>query len=164
MRLREIHQALTETRAESWRRIHAPIFLDKIQKWTGGGEGWGIDIVEHSDGAALREDVNLTIAWGMERARDLRFPSWSEFPDPAVHSAYLDVFWAGAHVDRFTYAQVDGYRGLFLMPSRVAGEDTLTEAEIAVGDLLMSFSYPESSREYARSAGIRIVPGGLERD
>lgn len=160
MQLDAIRHILTSTSADDWRQLDPPVYHHQIGI-TSGRDEWSMEVVEHDYSATYRAEVNLTIAWGFEVDRDLTFPNWRAFPDPQIKRRNLDVFWAGALVDRITLVSVDGGRGQFVMPMMVDGKDTVTEDEVAVGDLVMSFRSRETSRDYVQRAGISIIPGAL---
>jgi hypothetical protein len=160
VRLHQIHDILTTSIAEDWRLLYPPVFHHQLGVVQAGGP-WSLEVYEHHYSATYRHDVNLTMAWGFEVDRDLTFPMWNGFPDPQISRLNLDIFWAGALINRILLVSVDGGRGTFVMPTLVGGQDTVTGSEVAVGDLLMSFRGFETSGEYVRRAGIAIVPGGL---
>lgn len=70
---------------------------------------------QHSGRAVLKADINVSIEWGLP-TRDAENESghlWARqhsFPDPHVHSFWVDVFYANALVDRVRAYDVDGGR------------------------------------------------------
>lgn len=120
MRLNELQNLVIQSQPEDWHMIPAgAFFTDAPNIDTGSFE-------QHDYLLVYREDVDLTIQWGMrargfdhvEKAKQL-WPN-AAFPDPAADVYHVDAFWRGVLVDRENVVSVDGCRAyLPLGSSRV---------------------------------------------
>lgn len=175
MKLDQIHEILAVADPTRWHRVWqgGPSYHYALSSFS-GADGHGVDVGEHHLWAVFREDVNLTLAWGMDvdvrpHPLGLEFPWQKNFIDQKVSALFADVFWAGALIDRFRLYYIDG--GHFLAPHTVTDETDetghpaewhheLTEWEVEFGELLSVLERGSSSRNHVRRAGIAIVPGG----
>jgi hypothetical protein len=72
---------------------------------------------EHSNVAAYKPDVSITIAWGLKFLDDFKEEWANKFPDPHASGGYLDVFYNNALVFRDVYVTVDGGRAKLPLPT-----------------------------------------------
>lgn len=96
MQFEAIRQILVTSGLEEWHRppLAFPTYRDNLQA-IGDCE----PIPGHDSTAAYRDDVRLTIAWGMEPPGDENpieddnvWGEWANFPDRRVRSFLVDVF------------------------------------------------------------------------
>lgn len=97
----------------------------------GARGAWSMETDEHQSVAVYRQDIAVTIAWGMTHRDDLRF-EWSDrFPDSDVSDFYVDVFSNGMLVDRWFALTVDGGRAVLpVCDIAVVGDVFAGDAEI----------------------------------
>lgn len=113
----------------------------------------------HDSLIVYRDNVDLTIQWGMRsrrlshvtKAEDL-FHDRAHFPDPEATTIHADIFWAGSLIDRVELVYVDGGRGLLPVgaekalnfdlkaprPQNIEWEISATRFELAIARLLDS--------------------------
>ncbi|MGV0838071.1 hypothetical protein [Mycolicibacterium thermoresistibile] len=155
MTLDELRTLVADSTASDWHRILkiGPTYRDRFGAWSGPGDTSGIDHDTQVEVAVYRQDLDLTIAYGMAESqhdRDLKF-EWSEnFPDSTIREISLvDFFWRGSLVDRLNYVHVDGARGILPLGGGHQGL-RITQHELAVARLLNDIGdYPEFDRYYS---------------
>lgn len=130
MRLQDIRNTIEGSTNADWHHItcwgagSGPSFHNKWERWgtLGGGDldKWSLDLDYHGNTLVYRENVALTIAWGITAEKGMT-PDWnSVFPDNGPVDYQLgDVFWNGALVDRHYLTAVDGGRVILPLPKPV---------------------------------------------
>ncbi|MFI8405182.1 hypothetical protein ACIGG5_33745 [Streptomyces sp. NPDC085463] len=130
MRLEDIRKIIEESPNADWSHItcwgagSGPTFHDRWEITQTGGDQykWSLDIDSHSNTLVYREDVALTISWGIVAAKDVT-PGWNTFIDDSPVDYQLgDVFWNGVLVDRYSLTSVDGGRVMLPVPKPVYEE------------------------------------------
>lgn len=110
MNLNAIRDTITSSSPAGWHRIgDGPYFHNRPYH---GEDDYDS---RHGERAVLIDDVNVSLEWGMSTNghQDERGHLWArerQFPDPAVYSFWIDVFYAGSLVDRVLAYSVDGGR------------------------------------------------------
>ncbi|MFE0449593.1 hypothetical protein [Streptomyces fungicidicus] len=133
MRLEDIRNTIEGSTNADWHHIGCwgsgagPSFHDRWERWgtLGGGawDKWALDLDSHGNTLVYRENVALTISWGIKVSEDMT-PDWnSAFTDdrPLSYQAG-DIFWNGVLVDRHYLAAVDGGRVILPLPKPVHEE------------------------------------------
>lgn len=145
MRLEDIHNTIEHSTSADWNRIgcwgggSGPSFHNKWERWgTLGGEGlddkWTLTHEEHGNILVYREDVALTIAWGIVTDKGMT-PDWNTFADDSPLEYQVgDIFWNGNLVDRHYLTAVDGGRVILPLPmpvfERPDGKSALARYEV----------------------------------
>lgn len=174
--LHEIRQMIEISTEADWNVTHGPTYLNRWGYWTGPDGVWGLDHDEHMTRAAFIPDVNVTIAFGLAVQMPHRGgldeaheqPEWAKFPDPTVDVDYIDVFWAGALVDRDLVVTVDGGRAVLPDPTpEYEGELpenvkvirwTVTRWEAALARVAHNLEHEQLDfDDYLRRAGFTVV-------
>ncbi|MEU6068531.1 hypothetical protein ABZ864_29755 [Streptomyces sp. NPDC047082] len=132
MQLKDIRLSIEKSTNEDWHFINC---------W-GGGSGpsfhnkyeWALELDSHHSTLIYRENVALTIAWGINTNKGMR-PSWlnSFGNDSSADYQIGDIFWNGALIDRYYLASVDGGRVLLPVPTAVCkdiADSTATRYEV----------------------------------
>ena len=147
-----------------------PLYLYELGEVLSGDRHW-VEVNTHHSMAVLRADVNLRLAWGLQRDDDQHFEGWS-WPNPKISRSLADVFWQGSLVARWTYLVVDGGACYLPDPEREylqtgdspndyeGGPRTAKASEVALARLLNRFAqrpYEEFDR-YFEQSGIVEVP------
>jgi hypothetical protein len=102
VKLDEIRALFEQTDTSAWHVIEPPTFhtvLGEIRT----NDAQELSIRYHSSAAVYREDVALTLEWGLDRHADQTYtPDYlAEFPlEKSIRRTCADVFWNGAVVDR----------------------------------------------------------------
>lgn len=193
MRFTELIDTVRESTREDWNKITCwgglgPSYRDRLHFWTSYGDGAPVHSVggdSHGLVAVFRDDIDLTMAWGMDRdwdpdgeKRDLSFPWQKNMPDPSVSVIFGDIFYRGSLVHREFLVVVDGGRGTMPLgrTRRKAGKDLLsrdpadveevaTSWEVAFARLLNSFeARSEDFDRYLGSMGYVIEPQDYPTD
>lgn len=174
VRLDELRRILTESSAQAWSKLDSdgPLYRYNVSMVSQPGSQAIPQIDWHHSGAVYRDDVDLTIQWGLDvdsdrDSNDLWNFEWaSNFTSPKVHPYFVDVFWRGTLVDRYAVIGVDGGRGLVPFP-RTTGEepnwyDVVTKREVAVAALVTDLGGLRLSMfdYYLDKAGFTVVPDG----
>lgn len=165
MNLRDLREILTTTDAWQWSRIDSTGPLYRNGYVVSGGLGpdaeHDINIYWHDSAAVYRDDIDLTIQWGMNLSpvredRDAWHLPWAEkFPSRSVHPHWVDVFWRGTLVDRYAMVSIDGGHGLVPFPHTKAKSDPL--------DHDTKYDYVISERELGIARLIDSLQGGIYR-
>ncbi len=137
---------------------------------TSGGEGGTLAEESHSNLAVYRNDIDISIAWGMDMdwagvndpiKRNYEFTQ--DFFDTSGHPQFADVFYRGALVDREILVTVDNANALLPLPRAMWGEtddptkpnrigESVTQWQFDFGHLVHSFEL--SSSDYHRAISI----------
>ncbi|MEV6383172.1 hypothetical protein AB0M31_27650 [Streptomyces sp. NPDC051773] len=175
MRLVDIRNTIEQSTSEDWQHIacwgsgSGPSFHDKWERWgtLGGDEHkWALDLESHGNTLVYRENVALTIAWGITATRDMQ-PDWNNFPDSNPVDYQLgDVFWNGALIDRHYLTSVDGGRVILPVPHPIYeqrdGKTTVARFEVtrfhrALARLIHNAEPGEDFDRYYRDAGFVTI-------
>lgn len=182
MRLAEIREMLTNSTASDWNKITCwgagtgPSYRNVFESWQSSGEVMQTGVDSHGNTAVFREDVNLSVAWGLDRDnrwwdrsdRGLSFSFEDNFPDSKITVLFADVFWAGTLVDRHYLMAVDGGRAyLPLSQVRKVGagmgpdsyEEYFVEESLPIARLFHSFEHAEDFDRYVAQSGLPVAPG-----
>lgn len=180
MKLEELRRAIRNSSKEDWHQLTCwggggPSYLNSYTTWSGAEGCSGIEVDSHGNLAVYQDDVDLRLAWGLDRdSRDekLHLPWQDRFPNPKVTASFVDVLWRGSLVDREVYWVVDGGRA-YLPCGRDTYENQdsadvttwkwLTEEiapwEYALIKLVHSFEHSEDFDQYFDRAGMTRLPG-----
>jgi hypothetical protein len=187
MHFAELIDTVRESSRDDWNKITCwggmgPSYHDRLHFWTAYGDGAPVHSVggdSHSTVAVFREDIDLTMAWGMDRdwepdgdSPNLSFSWQKNMPDPSVSVIFGDIFYRGSLVHREFMVVVDGGRGTMpLGRTRTkAGrepmsgnpddfEEVVTTWEVAFARLVNSFgSRAQEFDRYLDAMGYVIEP------
>ena len=118
MQLHDLRQLIINSEPEDWHEIPAGAFFTNAPNIDTGS------FEQHDLLLVFRDDVDLTVQWGM-RARGFDYTTsikdlWpdAEFPDPSINVYHVDIFWRGVLVDRENLVSVDGGRAYLPLGSR----------------------------------------------
>jgi hypothetical protein len=116
-------------------------------------------VESHSQTASFRQNLSLTLAWGLVANEDFREAWANGFPDPHASSSYVDFFYNGSLVYREVYVTVDGGRVSLPLPEERDGKLFAARAYSRLCKLLMSFEsgYLEKFDDSLTRAGIVLV-------
>lgn len=162
MKLADIWDTITRSTRADWNHIpcwgamSGPSFHDSFET-TSSSRGLETGVESHGNVAIYREDVNLSIAWGIDvddrfwrtHKTKLNYDFQKNFMNDDVTRCFADVFWAGSLVDREILVAVDSGRTLLPAPRGylVSGEshedtavwgDKVTSREVAFARLVDS--------------------------
>lgn len=139
MRLQDIRNMIEKSTKNEWRHIGCysgggPSFRDSWGKST-SADGWKLHHDTHLHVLVYRDDVQLTISWGMGmRESDKYAPEWiTNLPVvDEVQQFNADVFWNGSLVDRHPLVNVGRWHTYLPDPRRVGpdGSDKTTGWEV----------------------------------
>ena len=172
MNLRDLRQLLTTSDASDWSKLDSSGPLYKNGFVVSGGfdadADHDVNVTWHHSSAVYRDDVDLTIQWGLDldptRGRDDQWHfSWAEkLMNSRVSPYWVDVFWRGVLVDRYALASIDGAHGLIPIP-HTAGEepdwyDVVSKRELAVAQLIDDlYGGFHNVDGYIQRLGIRVA-------
>lgn len=165
MRLDEIRDLVTSS-APHWAKLETgPLYREGWTVYSSGGESNSVPRWHH-EAAVYRDDVDLTLQWGMsdhgDWGDDDRSFEWARtFIDTKVRSFFVDVFWRGVLVDRYVMAHVNGGHGLVPMP-RASQDDghypTVNGREVQIARLITALEggYDDPIEGVLNQAGFRV--------
>ncbi|MGW3240960.1 hypothetical protein [Streptomyces olivaceus] len=177
MRLEDIRNMIEVSTSEDWHHIvcwgagAGPSFHDKWERWgTLGGDTldkWSLNLDSHGNTLVYRENVALTISWGIE-IEDGMTPDWNSafVDDRPLRYQVGDIFWNGVLVDRHYLTAVDGGRVMLPLPKPVyeerEGKTTVARYEVtryerAFARLVDRAAPAEDFDEYYVKAGFVTV-------
>ncbi|WP_010522692.1 hypothetical protein [Aquimarina agarivorans] len=117
MKLDELLKVILTSEPEQWNRISCwgygsgPSYKDKFDFYEAyNGKENVLKVESHSDICVFREDIDITMAYGITSNEDFKAEWANQFPDPSAYSNILDVFYRGSLVFRESYLVVDGGR------------------------------------------------------
>jgi hypothetical protein len=117
MTLIDIIDVITRSDTKEWNHIScwgafsAPSYRDKFEFYeTFNGSENVLHHDAHSDTAAYKDDLSITIAWGLVCNEEFVEDWANNNPASNASSHFLDVFYNGALVFRTVYVVVDGGR------------------------------------------------------
>lgn len=171
MKYDEITRMVTGSSVDDWAVLQVgPLYLDELAEVSSSDGHW-IEIGSHDSMAIYRPDVNLRLAWGLERDGHPAFegPPW---PDAKITRRLADAFWHGSLVARWGYLVVDGGRCYLPDPERdvrtgdsptdlEVGPWTAKASEVALARLLndLVLRLDGEFARYFEESGIVEVPG-----
>ncbi|MEU0236766.1 hypothetical protein ABZ234_03680 [Nocardiopsis sp. NPDC006198] len=137
MKLSEVHEAITKSRPHDWK--HIPLWASNTGtgfhhtlETRGNGEGQTLSIDRHTHQMVFRDDVSLTIGWGIKDSDDL-VPDFLEkfsMVDKA-RSFFADVFWNNALIHREGVYAFKSLEHVFLPTGEpVYSDDDSDDAEV----------------------------------
>jgi hypothetical protein len=108
-----IHTIRTST-GENWHNLNSngPFYKHRIVM---NGNTPMFD--QHLEFASFKNDLQITLGWGLLDNNDFQAPYANNNPDPNAKGMWLDVFFNGAMVFRTMYISVDGGRCNIPIPS-----------------------------------------------
>lgn len=113
----------------------------------------------HDHVAVLRDDVAISLAWGM--TDEPRFSAgWlSAFPDSGASSHYVDVRYNGVPVLREVLVLVDAARAYLPVPLPGTGELIARRTNVALARLVQALTAGDDSLfdEHWDRLGVRVV-------
>ncbi|UGT97752.1 hypothetical protein LTQ55_03710 [Mycobacterium intracellulare] len=156
MTLDDLRTITVSSTRRDWSRIKAagPTCRDRFGSWSSAADGTsGVEHDSHTEVAAYRPYIDLTIAYGMPESqhdRNLSFAGSDNFPDSNIREISIaDIFWRGSLVDRVNYVCVDGGRGIAPLGRGNQGL-SITQYALAVARLLSGIAdYREFDRYYS---------------
>lgn len=141
-----------------WGSGTGPSYRDKFEISTriGPARSWELEVLSHSHTAALKDNLAITIAWGLSANEDFQEPWANGFADPHATSSHVDFFYHGALVYRELYVTVDGGRVSLPLPEQRSGQLVVAENYAKVVALLNSLEgpYADEFERYMTEAGI----------
>ncbi len=158
------HELVADRTADAWYRLKVagPSFHYRWDYGSGPGGAYSNISDEHHSRAVCREEVSLTMSWGMtpysrEERNEPHFDWAKDFVNPVVRLFWVDFFWNNALVDRVELCRVDGGHGTIPIPD-VRHEVTDFEVSVAclVHDLEESRNDDHPGR-YLETLGVKRV-------
>lgn len=165
----ELLKMIKTSSPRQWRQItEGPTYRGFFVESGAYGEPAGVRYLEHPHTAVFEDDVDLTVAWGLDPTSaidsgtlDFGFPN--NFPDPDASEDLADFFYRGALIHRERLLSVDGNRALLpICMQRASRADKkkleffTTSESRDVARLVHSFTHPADFDEYLSRAGILI--------
>jgi hypothetical protein len=77
----------------------------------------------HGMTAAYKQDVSVTLAWGLTSRAEFHADWAKVFPEKVASSCFADLFYNGALVHRQLYVVVDDGRSYLPLPNQVGGTE-----------------------------------------
>lgn len=158
MKLDDIRTMVLDSTIDAWSRLDPPHGLAALD----GGSSQ-IEISSFFDLMVFRDDVRLSIIWGVpERPEERRTP-WSERFVHDTFTVYIaEVRWNGAKVDQVTVFSVDGHAvslpaGRTIHDGETKGSvgNAVTEYATRVAQILSNNEGPEFW-DYMKRAGFVV--------
>lgn len=124
MKLNELLNAILVSKPEQWNRISCwgygsgSSYKDKFEFYeVYNGQENVLHTESHSDICIFKEDIDVTMAYGLTSNEDFKAEWANKFPNPSACSNIIDIFYRGSLVFRETYLVVDGGRCELPIPS-----------------------------------------------
>lgn len=116
MTLQELFTTILRSNVDDWNVIACggvtggPSYRSRLWFHVSDGMRMSLEEESHQSVAAYKPDLSITMAWGLDCARDLREKWANAFPVPRASSHFADAFYNGALVYRSLYVVADGGR------------------------------------------------------
>jgi len=178
MNINELRSTVLAAAADSWRMLPiGPFFHDRLH--VDGDYDATTFSHTHSHRAVLSSDIDISIEWGMDDGRERdEHHLWAEtsgFPDPAVNTQGVDVFYRGSLVDRTQILAVDGNRS-YVPTYRMVRVDDGDPVNVEVAKYAFHTSFWEfhltglinqlvgldDFESYVTQSGIVVAPGSSD--
>lgn len=124
MKLEELLKIILKSEPEQWNNISCwgygsgPSYKDRLDFYDiYNGQDNVLNAKSHSNVCVFKEDIDVTMAYGLISNEDFKAEWANQFPDPSAHSNIVDIFYRGSLVFRETYLVVDGGRCRIPIPS-----------------------------------------------
>lgn len=177
MKLQDLRGLVRRSSRADWHKItcwgagSGPSYRDRLTSGTINGDV--IEYESHGNVAIFMPDIDISIAWGLDRDpddRDLSFEWDGVFPDPKTTVQFADIFYRSSLVDREYLAAVDGGRALlpigqtrFAEGSPHHGKDmrfevVTSEWQVDLARLVHSFEHMDDFDSYLNRAGHIVLP------
>lgn len=120
MKLIEVHQILAESQPHDW--SHIPLWAANTgagfhQVWdkSEGADGWELHFDRHTNQLVYKEDVSLTIGWGIEYRRGMTPQFMTKYPSAEEAEVFFaDVFWNNALIHRHPLYSFKSFEQVYL--------------------------------------------------
>ena len=124
MTLTEILEIIVKSDPEKWNEIgcwgygSGPSYKNQFTFYeVFNGEPNILNAESHSNVLVYKEDLSITMAYGLTSNDDFKEDWANQFPNPKAHSNFIDIFYNNSLVFRETYLVVDGGRCRLPIPS-----------------------------------------------
>lgn len=177
LRLDDLRVTVRESARTDWHKItcwgsgSGPSYRDRLT--SGRINGDYVEYESHGNVAVYIPDIDISIAWGLDRDRDdrdLHFEWDGTFADSKTTVTFADIFYRGSLVDREYHANVDGGRALlpightrFTADSPKHGPNAKFEVvtsqwQVDFARIVHSFEHAENFDRYLERAGHIVLP------
>ncbi|WP_437286640.1 hypothetical protein [Sorangium sp. So ce406] len=145
-----------------WGSGSGPSYRYELQTsttYSSGAPTTSIDVVSHSLVATFKNDIAITIGWGLRSLDDFQEDWANGFPDPHASSSFVDMFYNGTLIYRELYVTVDGGRVALPVPEPRDGRLVVPSAYVRLVRLLNSLeaAYASEFDSYFQRAGMTEV-------
>jgi len=124
MKLKDLLSLILNSTREEWSEIgcwgygSGPSYKEKFTFYEiFDGEPNILKTSSHSNILVYKDDIAITMAYGLESTEDFVAPWANKFSDPKASTDFIDIFYNNALVYRETYLVVDGGRCRLPIPS-----------------------------------------------
>lgn len=169
MKLRELLDLILDSNADDWNRISCwgfgsgPSYKNDFTFYeVYEGQDNILNVKSHSELCIYKDNIDITMAYGLTANDDFRAEWANKFPDPKAYSKIVDIFYKNSLVFRETYLVVDGGRCEVPIPGYNS------DGELVVGDeyhkfiqLLENISNgtrtDSNFNRYFKNMGIKVI-------
>lgn len=124
MKLEELIKTILNSEKDQWNMISCwgygsgPSYKNKFEFFNVyNGQENVLWVDSHSNICIFKEDIDITMAFGITLNEDFIAEWANQFDDPRAYSKIIDIFYRGVLVFRETYLVVDGGRCELPIPS-----------------------------------------------
>ena len=124
MKLNELLKTILKSTPNQWNKISCwgygsgPSFKDHFTFYEVlKGQENVLNVASHSNLCVFKEDIDITMAYGLSSNDDFKAEWTNNFPNPKAYSNVIDIFYRNSLVYRETYLVVDGGRCELPIPS-----------------------------------------------
>jgi len=167
MKLKEILDIIVNSTSENWNGIgcwgygSGPSYKNQFTFYEiFNGEPNILTAESHSDILVYKDDLSITMAYGLISNNDFKEEWANQFPDPKAHSAFIDIFYNNSLVFRETYLVVDGGRCRLPIPNFGENGDLIVPQQyydfIKILEMITSGS-SKNYESYFKRTGTKII-------
>lgn len=117
MKLKELLTLILDSNADDWSNIgcwgygSGPSYKNDFTFYeVFNGQDNVLNVNSHSNVCVFKDNIDITMAYGLTANDDFRADWANKFPDPKAKSKIIDIFYRNSLVFRETYLIVDGGR------------------------------------------------------
>lgn len=164
MKLDELLTTVTRSYANEWHDIEHQVHYgwEYGEKNIAGGMYPYLEPNQHSNVAILKDDVDISLAFGAVINADFVEPWTQKFPDEKGTSIAVELRYRGQVVYDWVFVFVDGGRFLMPIPKRDGKEFSITKDEFTFASLMFDIVELRQGATHTldgalQRAGIKVV-------
>jgi hypothetical protein len=155
VRLDDFLNTVQASNVGDWTTVHSPSFLQHLEQTSSSDGSRWLEVEGHHTVFSYKEDLRISIAFGLSHRENFQEPWTKNFPDPSASSVWIDFLYNGRPVLRSLMVLVDGARCGLPLPSNKTMSVPQRQADI--WRLLNALQSSYDFDQYISDAGITVT-------